>query len=438
MAFLADWNDWTADWPALAIEEMSLAQLHKLMRVPFLRQALPAQRPPAGDWRSWLFLGGRGSGKTRAGAEWLRFALLYGGARRAALVGPALADVREVMIEGPSGLRALAYEYGSAPPVYDVSRRRLYFDNGAEAFAFSSEDPDSLRGPQFDVAWCDEAAAWTYPDACWDMLQFALRLGEAPRAMVTTTPRPISLIRRLADDPACAVTRARTSENAHNLAAGFIEAIERAYGGTSLGRQELDGELLETEEGCLWTRSMLAGLVSDTPPELLEEVVVAVDPPAGASATSDACGIVAAGRARLDGAEARCFILGDASAQGLSPIDWSGRVVALAHRLGANSIVAEANQGGEMIRHTLRSAGCDIPVRLVHARVSKRDRALPVSALYARGAVAHVPGLSVLEAEMCAFGTQGQAGSPDRVDALVWAVWALMLDQSDAPRVRTV
>ncbi len=438
MAYVADWNDWTMDWGALAIEDMSRAQLHKLMYVPFLRQALPAQRPPAGDWRTWLFLGGRGSGKTRAGAEWLRFALLYGGARRAALIGPALADVREVMIEGPSGLRALAYRFGAPPPVYDVSRRRLHFDNGAEAFAFSSEDPDSLRGPQFDVAWCDEVAAWSYPDACWDMLQFALRLGGAPRAMVTTTPRPIGLIRRLVDEPACAVTHARTSENAHNLAAGFLDAIERAYGGTRLGRQELDGELLEAEEGCLWTRSLVASVMASTTPETFEEVVVAVDPPAGASPTSDACGIVAAGRSKAAGVDARCFILGDSSAQGLSPIDWSARVVALARHLGAHSIVAEANQGGEMIRHTLRSAGCDIPVRLVHARVSKRDRAVPVSALYARGAVAHVPGLSHLEAELCSFGTQGQAGSPDRVDALVWAVWALMLDRRDAPRVRTV
>jgi phage terminase large subunit-like protein len=342
------------------------------------------------------------------------------------------------MIEGPSGLRALAYEHGAPPPVYDVSRRRLSFDNGAEAFAFSSQDPDSLRGPQFDTAWCDEIAAWSYPEASWDMLQFALRIGRAPRAMVTTTPRPIGIVRRLVAERDSIVTRARTSDNAHNLAEGFLQAIEQAYAGTRLGRQELDGELLEAEEGCLWTRSLLGRALAPSLPDAFDEVVVAVDPPAGASPTSDACGIVAAGRASVPGFATRCFILADASAQGLSPLDWSARVVSLARRVGAQSVVAEANQGGEMVRHTLHSAGCELPVRLVQARVSKRDRAMPVSTLYARGQVAHAAGLSALEDEMCAFGTQGEAGSPDRVDALVWAVWALMLDAPAAPRVRSV
>lgn len=430
--------DWSSDWTRPPVEQMPRADLLKLLRVPFLRQAGPAQRPPQGDWSTWLFMGGRGSGKTRAGAEWLRFALLYGGCRRAALVGPTLTDVREVMIEGPSGLRALACGAGAPAPEYEASRRRLVFENGAEAFAFSSEDHDSLRGPQFDVAWCDEIAAWTYPDATWDMLQFALRLGETPRALATTTPRPTGLVRRLVDAPGSIVTRARTGDNAHNLAPGFLSAVERAYGGTRLGRQELDGELLEDDEGCLWTHRMIEAARQDGFPGRFEEVVVAIDPPAGASPTSDACGIIAAGRASELGVPARCFILADSSAQGLAPLDWGARAVSLAAQLGARCIVAEANQGGEMVRHTLETAGCRLPVRLVRASLGKRERALPVAALYGRGRVVHAGGLDALEDEMCTFGTQGQGRSPDRVDALVWAVWSLMLEGPGAPRVRPV
>ena len=433
---LPTWPDWASDWAAAPLQGLERESLLRLVRVPFLYQAGAAQRPPPGDWRTWLFMGGRGSGKTRAGAEWLRFSLLYGDCARAALIGPTLGDVREVMIEGPSGLRALSYAYGGQAPVFEASRRRLLFDNGAQVHAYSAEDPDSLRGPQFDVAWCDEIAAWAYPDATWDMLQFALRLGQRPRAIATTTPRPIDLVRQLVVDPGCAVTRARTADNAHNLAPGFLATVEQAYGGTRLGRQELEGELLEADEGCLWTRRLLESARTAERPREYQDTIVAIDPPAGASLTSDACGIIAAARAQAPGFPARCFVLADATAQGLSPLDWGARAVALAQTVGASSIVAEANQGGEMVRHTLETAGCDVPVRLVRARVGKRERAAPVAALYARGRVAHCEGLGDLEREMCAFGTSGQAGSPDRVDALVWAVWTLMLDTRSAARVR--
>lgn len=380
-----------------------------------------------------MFLGGRGAGKTRAGAEWLRYSVLHGGCRRAALVGPTLSDVREVMIEGPSGLRSIAPAFED-PPRYEVSRKRLVWENGAEAHAFSAEDADSLRGPQFDVAWCDEVAAWPKAQAVWDMLQLALRLGENPRAMVTTTPRPVPLIKALMADAGTAVTRARTAENAANLAPGFLEVIERAYSGTRLGRQELDGELIEDLAGALWTRSMIEGTRLAVA-ERLDNVIVAVDPPASLGAKADACGIVAAGV----GENAReAFVLADATAQGLSPLDWAGRASALAARLGAGCIVAEANQGGEMVRHALETAGCRVPVRLVHAKAGKRARAMPVAALYEAGRVAHVGVFRELEDEMCSFGADGFAGSPDRVDALVWALWALMLDRRDAPRVRGV
>ena len=401
---------------------------------PFLLQAMPAQRPPLGiDWRTWLFMGGRGAGKTRAGAEWLRYSVLHGGCRRAALVGPTLGDVREVMIEGSSGLRAIT-PAAEEPPRYEVSRRRLVWENGAEAYVFSAEDADSLRGPQFDVAWCDEAAAWPKGQAVWDMLQMALRLGDCPRAIVTTTPRPVPLIKDLIGDPATVMTRARTAENAENLAPGFFEGIERAYGGSRLGRQELDGELIEDAEGALWDRELLESRRATEAPRL-ENIIVAVDPPASSGARADACGIVGVGI--IEGA-GQGFVLADASVQGCSPLVWAGRVVATAVKLGAGSIVAEANQGGEMVRHALETAGCTLPVRLVHAKAGKTARAMPVAALYEAGRVSHVGVFAELEDEMCSFGADGFSGSPDRVDALVWGLWALMLDRRDAPRLRGI
>lgn len=381
-------------------------------------------------------MGGRGAGKTRAGAEWLRYAVRYGGCRRAALVGPTLGDVREVMIEGPSGLRAIAPEVED-PPRYEVSRRRLVWDNGAEAYAFSAEDADSLRGPQFDVAWCDEVAAWPKGEAVWDMLQMALRLGTAPRAMVTTTPRPLPLVKRLVGDAETVVTRAATADNAANLAQGFLASVERAYGGTRLGRQELGGELIEDMEGALWTRSIIERSRATAVPEM-DDIVVAVDPPASSGPRADACGIVGVGVCDEHGDARQAVVLADASEQGLSPLDWAGRASALAARIGAGSIVAEANQGGEMVRHALETAGCNVPVRLVHASAGKRARAQPVAMLYEAGRVRHASVFRALEDEMCSFGAEGVSGSPDRVDALVWGVWALMLDRRGAPRVRGV
>ena len=403
-----------------------------LKRNPFLFAALDTQVPPQGPWRTWLFMGGRGAGKTRAGAEWVRMAV-RAGCRRVALVGPALSDVREVMIEGPSGLRHL--EGAGGTPVYEVSRRRLVWPNGAEGFAFSAEDPDSLRGPQFDAAWCDELGAWAKGEAVWDNLQMGLRLGPGPRCVATTTPRPVDLVRRLVVAPDSVMTRSATRENAVNLSPGFVTAMEAAYGHSSLARQELMGELIADPEGALFVRSKIDQSRVFAAPAMAD-IVVAVDPPATSGPRADACGIVAAGIAEADGFGRRCFVLGDASAPGLRPHDWASRAVALAEAVGASMIIAEANQGGEMVRQTLMSAGCRLPVRLVHARLGKRARALPVALLYEQGKVAHVGLLATLEDQMCRFGAEGFTGSPDRVDALVWAVWALMLERGEGPRIR--
>lgn len=390
--------------------------------------ARPDQIPPEGDWSCWLFLGGRGAGKTRAGAEWLR-SQVEAGARRVALVGPAFADVREVMLAGPSGLLNIGRP--DHRPRYEVSRRRLVWPNGAEGYAFSSEDPDGLRGPQFDAAWCDEFAAWTRPQETLDMLRFGLRLGDKPRMAVTTTPRPISALKRLVASPGVVVTHASTRANARYLADGFIATLQAQYGASRLARQEMDGVLIEDPEGALWTRAMIEQALGVERPEP-ERIVVAVDPPAGAGA-GDECGIIAAGAAGT-GAACRGVILADASLHA-GPEAWAQKVAQTFETFDADHVVAEANQGGDMVRAVLQAAAPDLPVRLVHASRGKRARAEPVAALYSAGRIAHGGRMAALEDQMCAFGAAEHSGSPDRVDALVWAVAALF-EGAMAPRLR--
>lgn len=379
-------------------------------------------------------MGGRGAGKTRAGAEWARFGVVVGGVERIALVGPTLRDVREVMIEGPSGLCAIEPE-PKWKPAYNVSRRRVEWPNGAVGLVFSAEDPDSLRGPQYDAAWCDEIAAWPNAEAVWDTMQMGLRLGLNPHCVATTTPRPVGLVKRLVGGEAI-VTRAATQANADNLSDGLLQQLNAVYGGTLLARQELGGELIEDPAGALWTRSLIDGARASEAPDIFEDIIVAVDPPATSGPRSDACGIVGAGTAFAPGFGQRCFILADGSVQGLRPLDWAGRVTAMASDLGASHIVAEANQGGEMVRSVLYSAGCDLPIMLTHARIGKRARAMPVAAQYASGHVSHVGVFTALEDEMCRFGTEGFNRSPDRVDALVWAVSTLLKSAKEGPRLR--
>ncbi|MYZ50548.1 terminase large subunit domain-containing protein, partial [Propylenella binzhouense] len=310
-------SDWLARLArAPDIDRMGADELRALFR-PWPAIARADQLPPPGDWTTWLMLGGRGAGKTRAGAEWVRglaLGLDFAGppAERIALVGETFADVRDVMIEGESGL--VARHPPTERPAWIGSKRRLEWPNGAIALAFSSEDPESLRGPQFDAAWCDELAKWAYPEPTWDMLQFGLRLGRRPRQLVTTTPRPTALLKRLIGEPGTATSRARTAENAAFLAPSFLSQVVGRYAGTRLGRQELDAELVEDREGALFTRARIEACRVRAAPELLR-IVVAVDPPATSGAGADACGIVAAGR----GADGLAYVLADRSAARLSP-----------------------------------------------------------------------------------------------------------------------
>ncbi len=391
-------------------------------------------------WRVWLILGGRGAGKTRAGAEWVK-ALALGRAQfttgpvgRIALVGETAADVRDVMIEGVSGI--LAVHDRRERPRWESSRRRLLWDTGAVAQAFSAEDPESLRGPQFHAAWCDELAKWRYARETWDMLQFGLRLGDWPRQLVTTTPRPTPLLKELLAHSATATTRALTRDNAANLAPSFLESVIAQYAGTRLGRQELDGEMVDERRDALWTRDMMESLRVATAPALAR-IVVAVDPPASSGKRADNCGIVAAGA----DASGRIYVLDDQTLAAARPAQWARAAIALYHRLSADALVAEVNQGGEMVRAVLNEADPAAPVTMVRATRGKYLRAAPVAQLYEQGRVAHVGAFPALEDEMCDFGLDGLSSgrSPDRLDALVWAVTSLALaPKPPEPRMRRV
>ena len=395
----------------------------------------PAQAPPPGAWATWLVMGGRGSGKTRAGAEWVRSLvegetpLAPGRRRRIALLAQTAEQARDVMVLGESGLMACAPP--GWRPTLTHTRRRLVWPNGAEARLFSAADPDSLRGPQFDAAWCDEAAKWREGEAAWANLSLALRLGDDPRACVTTTPRPVPLVRALLADPATAVTRMRTEENAAHLAPGFVERMRARWGGTDRARQELDGELLSEAEGALWQRGWIDRHRRAAAPSLAR-VVVAVDPPAGGR---DACGIVVAGCC----AEGRAWVLEDASVQGLSPAGWAAAAVAAYRRHAADRLVAEVNQGGDMVAAVIRAADPGVAYGAVRATRGKALRAEPVAALYEQGRVHHVRGadLAVLEDQLTGYvPARPFPGSPDRLDALVWALTDLMLGKAArVPRI---
>ncbi|MDO9587809.1 MAG: terminase family protein [Brevundimonas sp.] len=509
-------------------------------------QRPPGRLPDGSDWSTWLFLGGRGAGKTLAGASWLADqAEALGAGGRLALVGPTLHDVREVMIEGPSGLRSLPRWTRATRPTYEPSRRRLRFANGCIAYAFSAEDPDSLRGPQFSAAWADEFCAWPAVGArgageTLALLRMGLRLpgpvrasesllaaadgpsgppdptrpgasrtpgaqaandrvasGSAPKLVVTTTPRPTRALIALRDEPSCALTHAGTADNVDHLSPGFLEELRALYGGTRREAQEIEGLIVDLAgalftaemmvlarrpsplggeggpEGrmrgetplCPWTASVPSGRPAETDPSSdslreppspsrgegrgrsasstpLDRIIVALDPTA--TATGDACGIIVAGsRRRADGVR-EAVILADRSAHGLSPDQWGRRAVQAAKEFNAGAVVAEVNQGGDMVRAVLKTAGCSLRIREVRASKGKRVRAEPVAALYEQGRVRHAPvdgvALSALEEELMAFaGEMEGAGSLDRADALVWAVTDLLIDAPEGergPRIR--
>jgi len=394
----------------------------------------PHQIPPdpnVSDWTTWLLIGGRGAGKTRAGAEWVRGLAAQSAGACIALVGETEHDAREVMIEGVSGLMSIHHRLER--PVWIASRRRLEWGNGAVAQAFSAEDPESLRGFQFSAAWCDEIAKWRHAEATFDMLQFGLRLGERPRQVITTTPRPIPLLKRLITDAATAVTRAGTRANAFNLSASFLDTVVARYAGTRLGRQELDGEIIDDRPDALWSRATIEKCrVEGAPP--LTRIVVGVDPPASSNAQSAACGLVAAGRAQ----DGRIYVIADETNAGLSPSGWAAKAIALWRRLEADALVAEVNMGGDMVRAVLREVDASVPITTVRATRGKWMRAEPIATLYEQGRVKHVGTFPALEDEMCDFGLDGLSNgrSPDRLDALVWAVTSLTYAAKPGPRVR--
>jgi phage terminase large subunit-like protein len=352
---------------------------------------------------------------------------------RIALVGETYHDARAVMVEGVSGI--LAVHRNDDRPQYYASRNELIWPNGAIAQLFSAEDPDGLRGPQFGAAWCDETAKWRRAQEAWDMLQFALRLGTRPRSVVTTTPRAATMLKNLLADPGVAVSRARTQDNAANLATAFLAEMERRYAGTELGRQELDGELIDELNGTLWQRAWIDEMRCQTPPAL-RRIVVGVDPPVTTGEKADACGIVVAG---IDG-DGRGYVLADRTEQGLAPNEWARAVLAAYHEYAADRIVAEVNQGGDLVETVIRHIERNVPITKVHATRGKWLRAEPVAALYAERRIAHVGRFQALEAEMMAFGNDGRAASrsPDRLDALVWALTDLMTHKPDAPRLRLI
>jgi phage terminase large subunit-like protein len=418
-----------------------------LMALPWLFEfwALPHQLPPSGVWKTWVIMGGRGAGKTRAGAEWVRTQvegarpLDEGKVRNVALVGETVDQVREVMVFGESGIMACTPP--DRKPVWEATRKRLVWPNGAVAKVYSAHDPDSLRGPQFDAAWVDELAKWKKAEEAWDMLQFALRLGKYPRQVVTTTPQNVSVLKAILKNPSTVLTQAPTDANRAYLAASFLEEVKARYAGTRIGRQELMGELLDDVEGALWTMEMLDA-TRIAPPKAFSRVVVAVDPPVTGHAGSDECGIVVAG-AVTDGPpqDWRAWIIEDASVSAASPRVWARAALDAMERHGAERMVAEVNQGGDLVESVIRQENAMVPFRAVRASRGKVVRAEPVAALYEQGRVGHVAGLDRLETQMGRMTTRGYqgAGSPDRVDALVWALTELLVNpaaQWRRPQVR--
>lgn len=381
-------------------------------------KARPKQRAPEGDWSVCMWMTGRGWGKTRCGSEWVR-QQVASGKKRIALVAPTAADARDVMVEGESGILACSPSWNK--PTYEPSKRRLTWDNGAIATTYSADEPERLRGPQHDAAWCDELASWRYPEA-WDMLMFGLRLGENPQCVVTTTPKPKKIIRQLVNDPKCVVIRGSTYENRSNLAEAFFDQIVRAYEGTTLGQQELHGELLEEMPGALWNRTLI--LRADEPP--LSRVVVAIDPAVTSNDDSDETGIVVAGTSGD-----AFYVLEDLSGR-YSPERWARVAVEAYHRWKADRIIGEVNNGGDMIESVIRQVDQNVAYKSVRASRGKAVRAEPIATLYEQGRGYHVGAFPELEDQMCSW-TPDADWSPDRLDAMVWAGHELML----SPRLLT-
>ena len=377
--------------------------------------ARPNQIAPDGNWTTWLILAGRGFGKTRTGAEWIRERVESGLSKRIALIGKTPADVRDVMIEGESGLINISPPYNM--PNYEPSKRRLTWDNGAIAQTFSSYEPDQLRGSQFDTAWADEMASWEYPEETWDNLMFALRLGEKPQVCVTTTPKPLQLLINLRDAKTTVLTKGTSYDNRENLNQQFFDSILSKYKNTRLGMQEIYAEILEESDNAMWKREWLdEGRLIDAP-EDLERIVVAIDPAVTSKKTSDETGIIVAGK----DSEGKFYVLNDSSAR-YTPSAWSEKAIMLFNQYQCDKIIAEVNNGGQLVEHTLRTQSENVPYKSVHASRGKRTRAEPIASLYEQGKVHHVGNFERLENQLCNWEANSGDPSPDRLDALVWAL----------------
>jgi phage terminase large subunit-like protein len=395
--------------------------------------------PRGAGWRTWLMMAGRGYGKTRAGAEWIH-RLAMTGKRRIALVSATIDEARAVMVEGVSGLIAVAAGHGVIV-TWEPSKGEVRWPSGAVASLFSGDKADGLRGPEHDFAWCDELAKWRQARATWDMLQMGMRRGTRARVLVTTTPRPLDLLEAIRAMPSTVETGGASGDNI-SLPQSFLDAMVETYGGTQLGRQEIDGVLLGEAEGSLFPRALIERCRGAAPEEC-DKIVVGVDPPASGAAgpgekhRGDACGIVVAGRSA-----GKIYILADCSIKGASPERWASAVAATATMWDAGYVVAEANQGGAMVESVLKAADTGLAVRLVHASRGKVARAEPVATRFAVGQGVFAGSFHELESELaglCAGGDyRGPGRSPDRADAMVWAVSELMATRSGVPRVRAL
>jgi phage terminase large subunit-like protein len=399
------------------------------------------QQAPPGNWSTWLILAGRGFGKTRTGAEWLRANMcgstpLTGGRwRHVALIAETAADARDVMVgdgkassDPTAGSGVLQVHPKEYCPTYEPSKRRLTWPNGSAATLYNAVEPDQLRGPQHDAAWCDELCKWRYQSETWDQLQFGLRTGTDPRVLISTTPRPTMLLKSIMADPTTVTTRGRTFDNSANLASKFISHIQRKYTGTRLGRQELDAEVLEDIEGALWKRSVIDDLrITEAQLPPLTRCIVAIDPAISSEDNSNETGIICAGL----GENGHAYVLDDASGV-YSPRQWALEAISLYRARRADRIIGERNQGGEMVENTIRQIESGISYRSVWATKGKFVRAEPVSALYEQGRVHHVGAFPQLEDQMVTFTVdfdrKGHGYSPDRMDALVWALSELMVE----------
>jgi phage terminase large subunit-like protein len=425
------------------LQEMGPAKVEELYH-DWNFWARPEQLEPEGDWNTWFINAGRGFGKTRAGVEWVREQIKRG-KKRIAAVASTNSDIERVMVKGESGFLSVCWsgdktykgkELGF--PEWSPTKRTLTWANGAKVEFYSAEEPERLRGPQFEAAWCDELGAWNKDEDTWDMLQFCLRLGRHPRVCVTTTPRPTKLVRKLTKLSTTHITTGSTFDNAANLAGTYLEAVKAQYEGTRLGRQELYAEILEEAEGALWTTDTLdAAQISREDVPNLNRIVVALDPAVTANAESDMTGIMVAG-VDVNGIG---YVLADYTDK-LSPEGWAQKAVELYHMYQADRIVAEVNQGGDMVKTTLRGVDETIPFKAVRASRGKYARAEPISALYERGLVKHVrnpldgQNLNELETQMRTWEPLGSIGSPDRLDACVWALTDLMLNGFARPELK--